>query len=285
MIDKSKAFDINLQLFGLFDPENPPGTENPLFAEELEQRAEEAELTPTADTEQDNLDMAQEKLQVNQPEFDLKEYLEYMKNDILQSIPQGQQTVAKASPTEATPTEEELEEMKEDFLNRFYANPIATIEEIATQKAQEKIRPFQEKEMVMEANQSIERFAQANPDFNELIPEIIQAIEERPYLQNNPRGLEDAYRIVKAGKLEQQIAATPMSADEMLQNENILNQILQNPEIKNKIIQQYIDEISKGQPPNLMTGNEGGKTVVTEGKKPTSLRESTEMFLKSMGMH
>lgn len=282
MTVKKALFKMNLQLFaGLFDPNNMPTMDNPLLSGDVPvEPALEPPVEPTEPIEP-NIEVPNEP-NTNEPTFDIKAYLDSFKNDLTNDI-----TSKLAPPVEEPkgPTEEETAAQNEEFLSKFYENPMQSIQELAEKIASEKVAPImQEREMERKAqsmNQMINEFKTNTPDFDEMLPEMIKIIQERPYLNNVDNPLIDAYKIAKADKLEQTLQSTPKSIEDFMQDPAAMEKLMQNEEIKNMFLQQHMKGINSNKPPQVI-GSGSGQPVITPPNEPKSLKDGTKLFMQSL---
>ncbi len=290
---------IDLQLFAEkdeeiegeeFDEQGRPLTENPLFQEdsEIEGQTDDSVESPITDDPEGDI----EGEPVEEPEggegetFDVKAYLKTLEDRIGSIAPQGETQEPNQGEGEIQdpPTEspEDLEQMNEEFLSRFYDDPMGVVKELAESIANEKVKPFEEERDQMrrqrELESTVKNFEQENPDFNDYVDDIVAQLEATPELQNSPRGLELAYKLAKADKLSQ----GPQSVEDLLSDEGNLEKITQDPKIKDLILKEHMKGVSNKRPPKDIGGGPSGASApLHHGEKPTTLREATDLFMKS----
>lgn len=176
-----------------------------------------------------------------------------------------------------TLTEEEIEQLNNDFYNKFTEKPLDALKELIEERANEKIAPIQQYfdniQKMNYWNEQIDNFEKDHPDFKEYVADVSQLIQSDETVRNSKNPLEYAYKLVKADKLEAKIKPI----DEQLKDGDTLKELLKNPEIKNLIFQQLKAE--KENIPRVI-GTDGTTSVNVEDK-PKSIESATKAWLNS----
>lgn len=219
--------------------------------------------------EQFNTKTRQELAQERQEKEQLRAALEQM---------QQQQTQQMVQPQVQEP-ELSAEEINEQFMNKFYENPTATLQEMLRQMVEPQIAPIQQQYQQQQEqaawNQEIYDFATSHQDFEQWKP-AMQEVLNNPHIANLPNKLEVAYAMAKGQNYQDPNA--------MLQDQNFVKQnILGNQDIKNQIIQEYLQGLNKGQQaPTVIGGQVGGAMPMTPENQPTTVKEASNIALKML---
>lgn len=204
---------------------------------------------------------------------------------------ENQPEMPKEEP-EVQVNEADLEAQKEAFLNKFYEDPIAFMNELnkkaearAEEIAKKMVEPiYKEREAAQkqqEWNIRATQFKEAHPDMPEYTQHMVDFLSENPEIADKENAIELAYNYAKGLKYQ-----APKSHDELLNDPEFVQKIISNENIKNEILKATAAGIKKGNPPPVISGNAatGGKPVVTPPQEAKSFKEAGQMFLKSLGL-
>lgn len=270
---------LNLQLFGDSDVLEGVDTSiaNPLLADEVS--------TPdVVDVPTDNEPVDSGGVDHTEPtQTSTSDYSDISSkiDSILQRM--NQQPATEEPVVEEPPqaTEEELEQLNNDFYNKFTERPLDALQELIEERANAKIAPIQQYFDNMQKmnywNEQIDNFEKQNPDFKDYAGEISQLIQSDESIRNSKNPLELAYKVVRSDKLESQLKEISKPLDEQLKDESVLKELLNNPEIKNLIFQQL--KTNKDSIPKVIGTD--GNTVVNVEDKPRSVEDATKAWLNS----
>lgn len=173
------------------------------------------------------------------------------------------------------------EQLNEQFMNKFYENPTATIQEMLKSIIEPQIQPIQQQIQVQQQqqvwNQAVSNFAQKTPDFDQWKGQMGQVLDANPHLADLarvPNGLEIAYSMAKGQNYQ--------DPSTILQNQDFVKQnILGNQDIKNQIIQEYLQGLQQGsQAPTVINGQTNGSTPVVPEGKPQNMKEARAIAMK-----
>jgi len=240
----------------------------------------------------------QEKSNLQQLVMNLNSELESLKA-------QQQQTQEKQE--EKQPTPEELEELTEKELEFFNENPLeykkkiieqarAEIESNLTEKFQKEFgtvkEQFQAEQGLKQATQIIENFKTAvddngnllHPDFDSVINEMADVLNQFPQLKQDVSKLPDALSLAYKAVKGTSTPAQKVDPAELVKNEEFLkSHIYNNEEIKKNFINDYVKQVKDGQPPIVMSGNQGGTSIITPEEKPKTIQDATRAARKHFG--
>lgn len=205
--------------------------------------------------------------------------LEQANQTYLNLLNQAQQMQAQQpiqSEPQGGPSEEDLEQMKSDFMEKFYDNPKTAIEAMFDQLFQQKVQPVIEPiSKEREWNEQVSGLQQKYPDFQTMIGPMQQLIEEMPELAQH--GLESVYHFAKRAQPAQ--APTP---EQLLSDPNFLQEMMQNQDVKTQVLSKWMQE-KQGQPaPTIMGG--GGQFTTATDPSPKDLRTGSAAFKRYLGL-
>jgi hypothetical protein len=189
---------------------------------------------------------------------------------------QNQQQLAQQAQAQPEPVID-IEAQREAFMDRFYDNPMEAIGELIASKVNPVIQPItQEKQFQADVAAMEDRFT----DFRDTMPAMRDLLNEMPHLGD--QGLETLYYVAKGRTA--QAAPTP---DQLMQDPAFIQQVLGNEQIRNQAVQQYMAQRQQTnqQIPMVIGSQPGGQAPSAPENRPTSIREASKMFLKSMGLN
>ena len=206
-------------------------------------------------------------------------------NQLLERFNSDQDTEEPGEEPEKELTEEEIEQMNNDFYLKFTEKPLEALEELIEERASKKIEPimshFKQMQEMEKWGNTINEFEKKHPDFREYVDDISNLIQNDEGIRNSSNPLETAYKFVKADKLEQKLNETAENSNkplsELIKEGDSIKELLQNKEIKNMIVKELMND--KNDAPPVVGGK--GKTSVTVGDRPKSIEEATKAWLNS----
>lgn len=121
----------------------------------------------------------------------------------------------------------------------------------------------------------------AHPDFDGLMNETEKTYMANPGLANLPNGVEIAYQLTKAAKLEQEIGSIQRQRpiEELAQDPAIQQQLLNNPALRQAFIGQMATQIKNNQPPVIVSGQSAGSAPAAPAPKITSIKDASKAYL------
>lgn len=208
--------------------------------------------------------------------------LEQANQTYLNLLNQGQQQMQGQQPIQSEqqggPSEEDVEQMKADFMEKFYENPLTAIEGMLEQMFQQKVQPVIEPISKERAwNEQVSGLQQKYPDFQTMIGPMQQLIEEMPELAQH--GLESVYHFAKRAQPAQ--APTP---EQLLSDPNFLQQLSQNPQVQQQFLSQYMQGKQGQQAPTIMGGQPGGQMPAALEDRPKDIRSGSAAFKRYLGL-
>lgn len=196
-------------------------------------------------------------------------------------------------------TPEQIEQMNDEFNNKFLDNPLGTLKEFVgnmfkeasgeiVKPLEEKLKPLAEKVETREKQDmrtmQAASFFNANPGATAYVEDIKQyiaankaALDKLGEVEGiNP--FEFAYHAVKGMKM-------PDNPAELLNNENFVNAAMQNKDFVNKVLQAHMQSVKNGHPPTQIAGQGAGAQVTppAAGEKPSSIADATKKYFAAKG--
>jgi hypothetical protein len=176
----------------------------------------------------------------------------------------------------------------EEFLERFYADPIGVMTKLAEKIAESKVKPIEGKldpiVQVTTQQQNLERWKEATSNFAEENPDITEFIDGmKEYIEVNKlqdstepeKVLKNAYYYAKGLKY----APNPDPATLLNDPAFLSKHILTNPAIKEAILKSHMQEIKNTPAPPVITGSSSGMGVVAPPpERPKNIEEAGNMF-------
>lgn len=186
---------------------------------------------------------------------------------------------------EATPP---IEFNKDDFFDKFYADPQEALKEYASsfglltpeqasEIALKEINTYKEstEKQLMEVEKwtSIaDQFKEQYPDYKNYWNEMNQVLEDNPYLKSDEKVFEKAYKLAKADK-------GMYSASDVLNNQSMLQELMKNEKLIGPIVESYLRGIDNNQQPITISGLEGNTQFTRPHEKPRTIEEA-DAYLK-----
>lgn len=183
----------------------------------------------------------------------------------LQSQPQAQPQAPQG------PSAEDLELAKENFMNKFYDDPMNAILEMVNQGVAPVIEPITKER---EYQQQVQSLQAKHSDFQEVVPYMEQLLSSQPQVAGF--GLETVYWMAKG----QRPSASPApTMDQLLTDPSFVEQILQNPNIKQRVQAAYLQDKQAINTPVVMANHAGGVATSIPEAKPKTMRESSKLAM------
>lgn len=206
-------------------------------------------------------------------------YMNILQNMPVQLQQQGQN--ANQPTPQNEPTAEDREQMKAEFMEQFYSDPLASIETLLDSMFQQRVQPVIEPiTQERQWNEQMQALQQKYPDdFQNMIGPMRDLLQEMPHLAEH--GLEGVFQIAKR--------ATPPpqpGPEQLLSDPQFLQQIMSKPEIQKQFLSQYLQEKqgSQQQAPTVMGGQPGGQMPTTPEDRPTDIRSASKAFRQYLGL-
>lgn len=206
----------------------------------------------------------------------------------LQSFEQQQQQPPAEQPPAAQPpaqmSPEDLEKVKEEFMDRFYEDPMGAISGLLEEQFNRTVKPVIEPITQERAwQEQINTVSGKYEDFTEYVEPMKAVLQEMPHLAD--QGLETVYLVAK-GRTVQPAAPAP-TPEQMLADPNFVNtHVMTNPQIQQQIVSQYLSnkQTINQQTPPVMGGQPGGAAPAIPENRPTNIRDASKAFLRHMGL-
>lgn len=198
---------------------------------------------------------------------------------VLQSMPQTAQP-NNAQPQQSQPTPEDLEQMKSDFMEKFYDNPVDAIEGMLDRMFEQKVQPMIEPiTQEQQWNKQVRELQTKYEDFQTMTGPMHELLQEMPHLAEH--GLEGIYHLAK--RMQPQPQPGP---EQLLNDPNFVSQFMQKPEIQQQFLSQYLQEkqASQQQAPTVMSGQPGGTLPTSPESRPKDLRSATHALKRHLGI-
>lgn len=216
--------------------------------------------------------------------------------DELTGLVQNQHTQAEPEPDEPQFTQEQVDEMNEQFLQEFYENPLQALGKLVTTVAQSTVQPiiepiaseWQQSQQEAFWNQQVNELAEANPEEFELLQPIMSEITDSHsgIIESLPdeSKLQYVYNQAKVVYAEQNKQKSP---DELLNDPEFQKKILENESIKSQFLQNHAQSIKEGKPPVVISSKAGGQPPAAPSEEIKSISDATraakQFFLRKMG--
>ncbi len=197
----------------------------------------------------------------------------------LQSFLTQQRYRQAQQPQQFQPTEEEIAEQNQKWLDKFYEDPLNALNEEVEKRVKKAVEPMQRDYQVQQAQrryqQQVEEARQKYPDFDDLQPQMQDIVKEQgQYIASLPNAVEAIYGMAKARVPQSQ----PQDTESLLQNEEVRQRILKDEGIKKAILQQYAQEVKQKQPPPVM-GKQSGEPASAPPEQIYSTKDAKKASL------
>lgn len=186
----------------------------------------------------------------------------------------------------------------DEFYEQFTDNPGMAIMDIANAIAAEKIGELihQIQPLIDESNKvqfrnrvqdAIKSFtADGHEDFSNYRDDMVAYLNEKDLPMDDPASYERAYNNAKISALErmnQQLTETQgRTLADYMSDDSSFNEITSNSKVKERIISDYLNELSNGASPQVISSSSGNAPDATEPKKASSIKEAGKMFFNRM---
>lgn len=194
-----------------------------------------------------------------------------------------------------TETEPQLIDIEsEDFLEKFADNPGEAIRMVADQIADHKVKAQMEEltermkpvleqsdqlRLEQEAQGIFQEFMSEYPDASDYADDIAALITERSSPLNSKDSFVNAYKDAKIKSLEGRQGKT---LDEYLEEDDSVQQLLQNDDIKSKIINEYLQELSNGKQPQVITSGGSATPPAQSPNNPETFEDARKSLLSKL---
>lgn len=293
-----ESMEANIPNPLLVDDVSDPGTNQP------EAKQGEQQETPTGE-EAPEFDFGGRKVRPDDPESikgvyqdwqQQQQYIQQLQQQNKQfqqmmDMMQQQGTNQPQQQEQQGPSQERLQAIHEEYMDKMYDNVFEAqkwlhaqpeYQEFLKQQITPIVEPYvQPLEQERQYNQQIQKMQQQYSDFDSLIPQMQQILEERPDIGNRDDALETVYWMAKG-----QTAAQQPSPEQLLSDPNFQQQILTNEQIRNQILQQYAtqkQQTNQNIPP-VMGRNPSGQSPAYREQAPRTLAEGSRAFRRSLGL-
>jgi len=212
-----------------------------------------------------------------------KAELEQLRGQVHQ-LQQWAQRAQQPRQTEKTP--EEIQKENQDWLDKFYEDPMKALNEVVEGRVRQEVEPIQKEYQMQKAvqhyNQQVQEARQKYPDFDEYAPQMEEIVKQQgKYLSTLPNAVDVVYSMAKAQSVKE-----PPTPDSLLQDESFRQKILQDETIKNEILKQYAQGVQENKPPVIL-GEQQGEVPSTPPEQITNTQEaktaSMNLFRRMLG--
>lgn len=237
-----------------------------------EQGKEDAPPAESQNADGDTIDIPVDESQPQdqpkpQPQLN-PESLNTLKEDIIGELRSLMESTKKEdTPPGEKPAEEEISIDSDEFMEKFSADPVAAVKELANMIADKKVAEqmdaltsrlepvLKQSQAIEERNRAVKALAEVakEPEFSDITDfgkEIAEYINQKNLPKDDPKSYKEAYLMAKNKSLS---ANKPL--EDYLNDESAIEKIVQNPAIKDRIIKAYLQEVSEtGKPAVIDTG-------------------------------
>lgn len=199
---------------------------------------------------------------------------------LLQNV-QGQQQQPAAQAQSNQPSEDDIEQMKADFMESFYDDPKTAIESILDSMFQSKVQPIIEPiSKEREWNEQVQTLSHKYPDFQTMVGPMQELLQEMPELAQH--GLEKVYQIAQRSNAAQQA----VSPEQLMNDPQFLQQVMSRPDVQKQFLSQYLQDKqgTQQQAPVMMGGQPGGQAPSSPESRPRDIKSATKAFKQSLGL-
>lgn len=178
------------------------------------------------------------------------------------------------------PSPEDLEQMKSDFMEKFYDNPLSAIEGLMDSMFQQRVQPVIEPiTQERQWNEQVQQLRGKYEDFDDLIGPMQQLLQDMPDLAQH--GLESVYQLTKR--------ATPPpqpQPEQLLSDPQFVSQMMQRPEIQQQFLSTYMQDKQNSwqQAPTVMGGQAGGQAPAAPESRPKDMHSASQAFKRHLGI-
>jgi hypothetical protein len=186
----------------------------------------------------------------------------------------------------------------DEFFESFTDNPGQAILDIANAMAAQKVGELtqQIQPLIDESNKvqfrnrvqdAIRSFSEnGHQDFSQYKQGMVDFLNGSDLPMDDPVSYERAYDKAKISALEkmnQELTKTQgRTLADYMSDDDSIDQISQNEKIRGKIINDYLNGLSNGETPRVITESSGNSPVATEPKRAGSMKEAGKMFLERL---
>lgn len=186
----------------------------------------------------------------------------------------------------------------DEFFERFTDNPGQAIMDIANAIAADKIGELtqQIQPLVDESNRvqfrnrvqdAIKNFtANGHEDFPQYREEMVAFLDGSDLPMDDPASYERAYDKAKISSLErmnQELTRTQgRTLADYMSDDDAVGQMSQNDRVRERVINDYLNRLSNGESPQVITDSAGNAPTATEPKRAGTLKDAGKMFLQRM---
>ena len=177
-------------------------------------------------------------------------------------------------------------EQEQELFTSLYnsENPISEMMKILQPVIQGQVKPLQEKLQAYESERQwqaqVSEAASKFSDFQEMVPEVMAIIQEKPYLAQLPGAVEEAYNLAKARQVLSQ--PKPPTMGEMLNNPEFIKSITQNETVRREILKGHAQQVQQNQPPPVIGKQAGGLPPSTPRESIKTVGDATKAFKAHM---
>lgn len=193
-------------------------------------------------------------------------------------VAQLQRYVKEAQqPKKEQPSKEEIERRNQEWLDKFYDNPVEALDEVVQDRVKKVVEPIQ-KDYEMQRytrhyNSQVQEVRQKYPDFDNYTPKMQEIVQKQgQYLANLPNAVEVVYNMAKAQSMPSQ-PTQQLSKENLLKDENFRQDILKDQSIRNEILKEYAQQARDKQAP-VVLGKQSGEPPASPPEEIKSTKDA-----------
>lgn len=186
----------------------------------------------------------------------------------------------------------------DEFFERFTDNPGEAIMDIANAIAANKVGELtqQIQPLIDESNKvqfrnkvqdAIRDFSMnGHEDFPQYREDMVAYLNESNLPMDDPTSYERAYdkaRISSLERMNQQLTETQgRTLADYMSDDDSISQMSQNDKVRERVINDYLNQLSNGESPQVITDSAGNSPVASEPKRASSMKDAGKMFLQRL---
>ncbi|MDD4565732.1 MAG: hypothetical protein PHE79_09710 [Eubacteriales bacterium] len=247
------------------NPDNLPATE------------QGADGNPPAETQNNDGDFLDIPVDEGQAPQVTPDSLNMLKSDIIGELRSLMESAkSEETPPGELPAEPENTIDSEEFMEKFSADPVLAVQELANMIADKKVAEqmqaltgklepvLKQSEAIEERNRAMEALSSIaqNPAFSDLgnfSKEMAEYIKQNNLPKDDPNSYKEAYLMAKNQSLS---GNKPL--EDYLSDESSIEKIIQTPAIRDKIITAYLKDVSENGKPAIIQEGTPAATPKTE---------------------
>jgi hypothetical protein len=280
-----QTFSSDEVIQGGYVPEEREPVANPLLEEEPEM-VEPVEETPAEEPQVELFDFSGRKVSPSDAEAlkglhedwqNSQRYIQQLQQERQQLMEYQQSLMQQQQPKVEEPQVNE-EELNEKLMEEFYENPSQFFSKLKQEALAEVKKEFEPMQKQQRYQREIQEVSTKHQDFNQLVPQIQEVIQQVGEDRAEELGLENLYYMAK-GRIQQP------NPQELFNDVNFVKQqVMSNEQLKNELLKEFMQNRQQSQPKApVMGSNQGGTQSYTPQVRPRSIEEATRMARQFYG--